>query len=69
MASLNEHTCALAEILIAISDHSYMNFIYMLSANDYQRCNNDEIMPAAVSTAADWLIPTFVYKQTHESRD
>jgi len=48
MATLIEHTSVLAAILSDISDDSDKNFIYMLSANECQQCNNNEITLAAL---------------------
>ena len=43
MATLNKHTSLLAAILSTISDDSDTNFIYVLSANECQQRNNDDI--------------------------
>jgi len=57
MATLNEHTAA---ILSDISDGSDTNFIYILSANEWQQ-RNKQIKHQTKSQP--------VHKQTHESRD
>jgi len=56
MATVNL-TSILAANLSDISDDSDMNFIYILPVNECQQCNNNEMTLAAVSTAADQLIP------------
>jgi len=48
MATLIEHTSVLAAILSDVSDDSDKNFIYMLSANECQQCNNNEMTLAAL---------------------
>ena len=47
-----------------MSYDSDTNFIYILSANECQQRNDDEMMLTAVSAAADRPTPTFVYKHT-----
>jgi len=63
MATLHKHVSVLAAVLSDISDHSDMNFIYILSVNKCQQ----QIRKNTSEQTKHQTKPEFVYKQIHES--
>jgi len=63
MATLNEHTSVLAEILSDISNQSDTNFIYILLTN------KNEWQKEHIKTNKTQTKSKSVYKQTHVSRN